>query len=285
MIRGNRNAFFDIARHKGYWFKKYSLKGMIFKRMASIRECGPVSFNGSMSLEASLVVPLFFCFMMTILLTLEMVRLQTNVFEALHQSLSHIYTSGISGMASNDVNDYLSKKEYPYIVLKNGASGIKISDESSTETDGLIYIKALYEMKSFIYYMPLHNLAVEDEVHGHSFTGYVPLSQAGFDKEPDEYVYITRTGVKYHRSTECTYIHIVPNVIDYGELGSKRNIDGGKYYPCELCNPPRGGIIYITDYGARYHSTNTCIALKKDIKTILLKEAVASGYTPCSKCG
>ncbi len=42
-------------------------------------------------------------------------------------------------------------------------------------------------------------------------------------------------------------------------------------------------IVYVTEYGSKYHSI-TCGSLYKSCIPIYLKEAINQGYGPCSRC-
>jgi len=102
-------------------------------------------------------------------------------------------------------------------------------------------------------------------------------------EEQDIYVYITKTGSKYHSSPDCRYLRIPVSVIDSGGLEDVRNSSGGKYYACEKCGSSEAGLVYITSDGSRYHSRADCSSLKRIVYMIPISKA--SGYTPCSKCG
>ena len=61
-----------------------------------------------------------------------------------------------------------------------------------------------------------------------------------------------------------------------------------KYKPCPICGSRKAGIgtriYYFPDYGESYH-LGGCPALERNYIEIDLRDAVARGYTPCSKCG
>ncbi len=202
-------------------------------------------FKGSMSLEASLVVPIFLLFLMTIIYSIEIERLQTKEFEVLHQEYCERYETD----------------------------------------DGIIELSSEKTYDSFTKWIPIGNIAISDKVYGHAFSGYSLKDGADDTLEEDEYVYITETGSKYHRSMECSYLNIHPNSVSGTVIGSMRNKYGGKYHACERCHPSKSGMVFITDDGDRYHSTTSCSSLKRTLNIILLSEALNNGYTPCSKCG
>jgi micrococcal nuclease len=104
-------------------------------------------------------------------------------------------------------------------------------------------------------------------------------------------VYITRTGAKYH-SGSCRYLSMSKIPISLKEAVEKG------YGPCSVCGPPvlkatitkpkakettTDVTVYVTRTGAKYHR-GSCSYLRKSRIPMSLKDACASGYTPCSRC-
>jgi len=112
-----------------------------------------------------------------------------------------------------------------------------------------------------------------------TWTGY---EKSGFGTSEDETVYVTATGMVYHRDYHCTYLDLSIHMVSKEELEGLRNDSGGKYYPCEHCGGGWGGV-YITDSGDRYHGSLSCSALKRTVYAVPLSEAAGKGA--CSKCG
>lgn len=251
----------------------------------ALREGIPLSLKGSLSLEASLVMPLFMFFLMTILMGIEIVRLQSNVIEALHQGEGMAFAIKSSSISPSVCNEYISTKDNPYVCIDDKESGLKFSDKSSIESNGLIKLYADYSVKPFISVIPLKKMHIEDKVVGHAFTGFVPIDGGIINIDLGEYVYITRSGIKYHLSESCSYLNVHSRQVSYEELVNVRNKNGGKYYPCERCRPSQSGSVYITEDGGSYHSRKDCYSLRRTIRIVPLKEAIDNGYSLCSKCG
>lgn len=240
-----------------------------------------VSFKGSLSLEACLVIPLFVMFLMTIILSIEMVRLQTNVFEALHQGYCAAFEEGNTGDADHIIHSYMDTRDHPYLCLDGT---LDISDISSVEGNGIIEFEVSYGLKDFIFYLPTGVGRIKDRVYGHAFTGYY-IDDSEVKESDGEYVYVTATGSKFHRSAECSYIKVTPIAVGYSYMENGRNNDGAKYYACEICHPGKTGTLYVTKEGNRYHGNRGCAGLKRTLRILPEKEAIDAGYTPCSKCG
>ena len=107
--------------------------------------------------------------------------------------------------------------------------------------------------------------------------------KAGVGSEDDETVYITETGLVYHKDYHCTHLDLSIHMVQTSDISSMRNADGGKYYACEHCMRNGGDGVYITDTGDRYHSSLSCSGLKRTVYAVPISEAVGKGA--CSRCG
>lgn len=65
-----------------------------------------------------------------------------------------------------------------------------------------------------------------------AWTGY---EAGGFGEEDDQIVYVTDTGVVYHKNPHCTHLDLSIHAAASSELNSLRNESGGKYHACEKC--------------------------------------------------
>lgn len=244
--------------------------------------------RGGMALEGSLALPVFLFFMMTVLLGLEAVRFQSNVQEALHQAGNRRayleyqvrYLGGERTDAFGQMREYLADQLYPYLCVAGGESGVAFKDASGME-DGRIEFWVEYGIKPFIGWLPIGQIRIRDRFVSHSWTGYSGTENHSEEKE-DTYVYVTRTGSKYHLSYNCTYLRVQVQSVSCELVSSLRNGSGGKYYACQRCRPGKGGAVYITGDGSSYHGEADCPALKRTVYMIALSEA--NGYGACSKC-
>lgn len=247
--------------------------------------------KGSMALEGSMVFPIFLFFIMTVLLSLEVVRLQSNVQQALHQAGNAYALAGyqikyrgtLETNAQEQITAYIEEQPFPYLCVSGGRNGITIQNFSTVEENGLVHLKVNYGIKPFIYWLPIGTPLFEDEYFGHGWTGYFGSEDLGNLLPEDSCVYITKTGTKYHRSYDCTYLRISIKAVNSAQISEIRNDSGGRYYACERCRPIGEGTVYIASDGNRYHGHADCSSLKRTVYMIPLSKA--QGYLPCSKCG
>lgn len=102
---------------------------------------------------------------------------------------------------------------------------------------------------------------------------------SGEDAEP---VFIfPKRGEKYH-SRGCGFLTAAST------SGALTSSVRKKYKPCPLCGSRKAGngtlVYYFPAAGESYHLKG-CSALQRNYIEIDKKDAVARGYTPCSKCG
>lgn len=278
-----------------FWSKVPSLKArqehknrQVSKKRALFHSSGKL--NGSMVIEGSMVLPLFLLFIMTILLSLEMVRFQANVQEALYQAGNENAFTGYlkkyeGEEGSNPVSritEYLDEQIYPYLCVYGGKNGVKVKNLSTVEENGLVHIKTSYQMKSFISWLPIGESCFEDEIYTHAWTGFCGRELSDGEAAEQIYVYVTETGSRYHLERECTYLRVQVRSVDYNMLSSMRNESGEKYYACERCHPGKSGMVFISSDGNRFHGNADCPSLHRTVHLVLLEEAI--GYSPCSKC-
>lgn len=260
--------------------------------------CSPVFYKGSMTFEACLVVPMFLFFMMTLLLGIEMVRLQSNVWAALCMSESrHFINERNEQMHLPRVVDgeELSSEASTYILMQENSllcakGNVEIISEPDVKGVGKIQLQAGYEIKPFIYWLPISNtsygtMRFQERILAHGFCGYRGPLDGEWQQQQQKYVFLTKTGKRYHVSRECSSLRIHPSAVNFVELSEKRNQQGGKYYPCERCHPSGSGVLYITGDGNRYHRDARCSSLKRTVYAVSLEEALGRGKTPCIQCG
>lgn len=245
--------------------------------------------RAGMALEGSFVLPIFLFFIMTMLLSIEVVQFQSQVQESLHQvgnrnaflEYQVKYLGGIKENAAGQIKEYLGSQTTPYLCVQGGEENIIFQDLSDFQSGDIEY-KINYSIKPFIDWIPIGNVTIHDRFFSHGWTGYTNTNAQEKEEEQEIYVYITQTGSKYHLSCDCTYLRVQIEAVDYSQINTLRNSGGGKYYACLRCKPLNGGIVYITSDGNSFHGQADCSSLKRTVYMVPL--STVSEYGPCSKC-
>ena len=267
------------------------------------------SLNGSMTVEASLALPLFIFFFVNILTLFNILKVQVDIEAALHQTgseLSLLAFDAKSGLAAVS-----GDKDSGHAETIAGAAGLLLSREKIRDYlgagiekscitggfDGISFLQSQvmmendivdlvmdYKVHPLVPVVGFNDIPVEARFYGHAWTGYDISNGLTTEDRREEMVYVTEHGEVYHRDVDCVHLKISVESVDMKKLTHLRNKDGKKYYSCEYCGSGAvAGNVFITGYGTRYHTSVSCPALKRKIYTIPISEAV--GKRPCSACG
>ncbi|MCR4807215.1 MAG: pilus assembly protein [Lachnospiraceae bacterium] len=246
--------------------------------------------KGSLTIEASLVLPIFLFAMFLVMSLMNLMRFHLNLQEAVHQETRMLAMTAYSEWNASSASiggrviarlDPLLLKKAP---IKGGASGIDLSS-SRLDNREVIEVNASYESKLPYDFFNLFEKTFCARCMMHTFIGYEKgLSETeAAHKDEEEYVYITETGTVYHTDRECTYLRLSIKEVDRSALSGLRNNSGHKYYACECCGKKAGSRVYITGDGTCYHSSLECSGLKRTVTCV--PKSQVEGRKVCSRCG
>lgn len=248
--------------------------------------------KASITVEASLVLPIFLMYIMTLLYSIEIVRFQSNVWEAVHkvsmeacfQKYGQEYGQGHLKTeidVQKEIISYLNGRISPFMCVQGGKKGVVITKSEDVLGKGNIKITAIYKIKPFIKWLSFGELVVEESCLVHGFAGYEENNQQN-QMEKTTYVFITPSGEKYHFDKDCTYLKVKVSCVKEEQIKELRNASGEIYHACEVCKPYKSNYVYYTNWGNRFHGNLGCTALKRTVYIVLLSEV--TDRMPCSKC-
>ena len=316
--------FWHPVRGYGYFklFKK-NIK-ILWKEICSLlfyvrknRHWNTSSFQGSIVIESVFAFPIFFFCLFFLLQIFSMLQMELIVAEAGIQaarkcaalgyikktmqldevesvdeeeiwSLLKEYGSNVVeditfvAFAKNKINDTVAKRAGVY-------SDVKIDCKIENETGKAVLSFCIQPV------IPLLNIRKKEvciyvvyRLWSGVGTSLKTEEEIENESETEVIVYMTEQGKVYHKKRSCTYLETKVTALPYSMLAEKRNSSGGKYYACDFCAEQavctEQQIIYITQYGNRFHISTTCSAIKRNIRTISEEEA-AKVYPVCKKCG
>ncbi len=217
-------------------------------------------YKASMTVEASLCLPIFFVVLLALYYIICIMTVENNIQLDLSNTASDYacYQSKLTGLTT----------------LKNSKTIVKWD----TKKENICYV----DQKEFI---PFVNLGIRI---------YVPMSLSDYngismipDKNKDnEYVYLTDNSKVYHRNKACTYLKPVISECMYGNIKNLRNASGGKYYICENCCkgrlPELYQKVYYTKYGNRIHINRACTKITHNIRRV--RKNTLGNMPACHKC-
>ena len=268
------------------------------------------SKKGSLTLEASLLVPVFLFAIISLLSFTEILRVQMKINSSLQQTAKELSVyayadkknlqadvlnktdyseigSFLSGIAISEtyVRSRLIKdltSEYLQASPVKGSGKLSFVDSKFMEKDR-IELRCVYPVTPFFALSDKAGFLTESTAVARAFTGYDNTSNYA-NAQKEKYVYITETGRVYHQSRSCHYLDLSIQQTKKDQISALRNASGGRYNACPLCEKSGiGNIVYITDYGDCYHYDLLCSGLKRTIQAVPISEV--GTRTPCSKCG
>lgn len=296
----NKNNFKQI-------FGKQTLRARILtmrtgKRMSRFPS---YSLHAGMAVEASVAVPLFLFFVITILSAFAILQLHGSIAGAVHQvgnkmtAYGYAYRNalGNSKMTENGVTSLVLSEGYARSQVVNligeealnksclvgGAGGLHFYRSSVMREDDIIELIVSYQVKTFANVFGLPELPMENRYYGRAWTGY-DVEKKSMEQGSDPIVFVSETGTVYHPARNCSYLNPSVRVASAYGIQELRNENGGKYYACGSCGESGiMSVIYVTDYGSKYHGSVRCSGLKRTVYAVRLSETNGKGQ--CAQCG
>lgn len=253
--------------------------------------------KGSISVEASLVLPLLIIFFMQLYSAFEMLALYCRVEVALEETAEEaatfLYVKKGDQMSSaqsflltetfirEELTRKIGSKNLSASVLSGKAMGLSLLRSSVAEDGNTVDLIVTYRAKPWYSLGTVGTVRLVNHCKMTAWNGYEKSEEP--DSKEEETVYVTPGGSVYHLYRDCTYLDATVEVVLRDEVGEQRNQDRKKYYPCEICTEgAEGEFYYITPYGTKYHEKEDCKSLHKSVTAIPLSEA--GGRKVCSKC-
>lgn len=284
----------------------HSLRAFHLSFLRSLKRASFIAFlrRGSMTLEASFVLPFFLFAVLNILFAVNIISAQSRIGAALHQvgnkmafagyayekTAGSILPDGLSGVvlsqgyARGRILECVGREYLEQSCVEGGCGGISLLGSSVMGDGDVIDLKVSYRVRPFASLMGFESFGMSQRYYGRAWTGYDVTGRADDTNVEDPMVFITESGTVYHLDRNCTYLNPSVQSVTVGELAGLRNQSGGRYYPCGSCGKTgANGQVYITEYGDCYHNQINCSGLKRTIYTVPLSQTGGRGR--CSKCG
>ncbi len=260
---------------------------------------------GSLTVEAAVVLPLFFLAVMSVLSFAQVVLVQMHLMGPIsntaREMAQYVYlqeaelndnnllstlpgklvTKGLSvAVAKNNIIDEVGENWLDKCGIVDGADGLSLLFSKVPDDKNMVDLVVHYRVQLHICLVSIPSIPITQRCRVHGWVGRESTEETS---EETQTVYVTDTGTVYHKSLGCTHIHLSLQQVYSSEVAALRNESGGKYYPCESCGKTATTIVYITDTGSRYHTALSCKRVKRGVKKILMNEV--GTRTACKRCG
>lgn len=232
--------------------------------------------QGSVSIEASLVMPAFLLAMLMLFFAFQSVLAEAQVYEAAAETVE--YMSELASIDACDVSvaylsfpRYVDNEELLNQYVRRGIQGVGfLGSEMSTEDEHVV-LRVGYDMK----YMGNRSFTIKKRTYtGANWQQQDKMQEGG----ADTYVYVTENQEVYHLTRQCTYLALQIQISSL-EYATKQG-----YEACAFCGKNVvGNKVYVTSEGERYHSNLKCSGLKRTIYR--KKKTEVQGLGVCSRCG
>lgn len=220
-------------------------------------------------------------------------ELLTGVFENL--PLLELFSAYTEPYALKWVTkQYIEEEVIGILPLRDGWKGVDFSGSLLRDTDECVRIQITYRVQLPFTGKHLPSLVVKQASVCRLFCGNgVPPPQKPevVEEKPEEQkeeidkVYLTDNAAVYHLDKSCSHLRLIIQTVTYDGIGTRRNNNRGKYYPCERCTEGKTVTdeVFITTEGNRYHIDRTCPGLTRTIQEKTMKDV--QGMRACSRCG
>lgn len=267
--------------------------------------------NGSLTVEAAVVVPMVVCFLISFIYLINIISFKMELYTQINKTANMIskyaYTYSVK---EKDCSEFLDSQGKSTLAVANiylnlagkvdskivvgGLAGISLINSKIEEENGNIDIVANYYVRIPSVFSNLLVYRQQTRVKARMFIGQkydkdnTHNDDGGVDNEDDneeeEYVYISKTSKVYHTNENCTYIKPRVKQINKEQLADVRNESGAKYYACEICceSDIIPSKVYILTYGTRYHVKMDCSEIKRTVRKVKLSSV--KEMRQCAKC-
>ena len=253
----------------------------------------PYKVKAIMTVECSIVLPIFIFLIISVLLVIKIAELNVDINDAVlncaKELAQYAYVKDNKGADENIVKKLgigFGESVYVNSEIKklvgeeklDWTNGIKcICREDDNE---MIDIFTYYSFEMPLNIFNINNINTVSRARVKKWTGYDISKDIGNEKT----VYVTRTGTVYHTSYNCTHLKLSIKSVAGDMVDNIRNNENEKYHRCELCGKKGSmpGIVYVTNEGNKYHFSIGCSGLKRSIIQVPISEV--GNRKLCSRC-
>lgn len=250
--------------------------------------------KASLTVEAAVVLPLFFLCMIAVLqfgtvmetaarfgsaLSETGERMAINAYAIEHDSANPAVVGSMSAL-------YARGKVMGKAGNTKAVRNVSFLLSSFGGEDGMIDLVMTYQVRPLVGIVKIPSVCFVQRGSVRAWTGRSGSGgETGQDPAQEEArtVFVTENGRVYHTDENCTHIRLSIRRVSRASLEEARNAYGGRYHACEHCGGGAGGEVYITSDGNRYHSSLHCGGLRRTVREISVEEA--GHLRPCSRCG
>lgn len=253
----------------------------------------PARSQGSVTLEATLITPIWLCAVCAMLLIAQMLIAQAAVQYSVSKTAERCAKQFASEIISGRDTDQVTKKAGILLAFADlygenaacthcilgGKPGVTVAASDYDAETERVTVRADYVLRCPVPFFNLITFRKTAKVSRHIDIGYVAHGKGETD-ENDPIVYLTNNQEVYHTSLSCTHLSL--KISDPEKVAEV--ITTGGLHPCAYCchEDSLPATVYVTANGDAYHASLSCGGLTRSIRAVHLSEV--KGLRMCSRC-
>ncbi len=243
---------------------------------------GKMNNRGSVTVETTLVLPLFLFAMLCLYHMHQSYLCACTVYEACAEAAEYTAEYGYIGEVTGIVpkfkfGSYVDDKARVERYVEGGVSGVSFWLTRKDDEDYVI-LEADYVLKVSVPFLPTLRVKKHVCIRQRAYTGDETKEDGNEKEDAETYCYITDNREVYHMSRDCTHLRLSAQPCASEAVCRNRG-----YTPCEYCGAEPGDFYIITDEGERFHKSLGCLGLKRTVYRVKLSEV--GDLPPCGRCG
>lgn len=256
--------------------------------------------KGYITVEASLVVPLFLFFMLAMSGIFMILMAEAHIHQSLAAATDYIaeycyleqklfvgdekkdasvrtvsvdVESLIDAVVvKQQLSKYIGNDFYVERVISGGKSGVFVRVEKDKHNSKIMIVTASYQAKVNLPLLGTYSINLSNQIKQKAFVGFTEEEY----NNSDCFVYVTPNREAYHMRRDCTHLMLDVNVVNSSRKGN--------YEPCFYCGIKKSGTrVYIAKHGEVYHNNRDCVGLKRTVRRVKLSSVEDIGA--CERCG
>lgn len=228
-----------------------------------------MKLKGSATIEAAMIMPVIIVFFASFIWMIDVFRIHSRIGTVIADAgksmsaYSYAYNTILTGHEESELINLVASIGWSETYLRScimecpESKKIKMLSTAncSINKEGAISIIVSYYVEPYISVPGFNGFRLTNAFFCKNYTGCLKQEQAS----DDEVVFVTKNSQVYHTDEKCREITRTVSTVLYSEIGKKRNMVRGKYYPCSKCGKEKpGNVVFITPQGDKYHISEKC---------------------------
>lgn len=252
------------------------------------RASAPGIGKGSVTVEASVGIPLFLFAAVCLIWMIEIQSIRVSMLNAsVSAAKSAAEDTAVIPVLNtirlkSDIVSLIGEDRISRSLISGGTSGISCWKSHVSPATGDMEITVEYPVQLPLPLFGEPEAELEETFTVSAWTG-ASYGEDGTGGGDGRIVYVTDNREVYHEDYRCSHLQLSIRFVPAEELDQMRNADGSRYHACDKCvfGEAMTGV-YITEDGSKYHNSLGCSGLKRSIQAVGRSEV--SGMEGCSRC-